>query len=141
MQSELEAFYADGKEHLIAPCRPTQLIEKESTQEEYEAFLAEFASGLLKHGIEMQESDAEIQDQDNMVRFNQGFYIAKTSDLSKMSTEAPVTEDGYYRLLLDAHMEGMTMAADFIYSRDGKFMLIDCYDVDIQEVFVSCEEK
>ena len=39
-----------------------------------------------------------------------------------------------------SHMEGMTMAADFIYSQDGKYVLIDCRDVDVQEVFVTCGE-
>lgn len=45
----------------------------------------------------------------------------------------------YYFLQLDAHMEGMSMGVDFIYSADGKFILVpmDC-GTDITIAF--CEQ-
>ncbi len=57
-----------------------------------------------------------------------------------MALREPAYDGGVYEIDLDAHMEGMTMAADFIYSRDEKFILIGCSDVDVQEAFVSCGE-
>lgn len=139
MESALYSFYARQKEAIIAPYRATELCEADSTEEEYEVFVAEFEQRLSELDYELKESDVQAQDQDYMVRYND-FYIAKTTELSKMSIEEPQYEGDEYHIVLDAHMEGMTMSADFIYSRDGKFILIDCNDVDIQEAFVRCGE-
>lgn len=70
------------------------------------------------------------------LQIKNSFYIARSCDLSKMDVVEPYYEGGYYQIDLDAHMEGMIYSADFIYSRDRKFVLIDCNDVDIKEAFV-----
>nr|MBQ8253710.1 hypothetical protein [Lachnospiraceae bacterium] len=139
MESALYSFYAGQKEAIIAPYRATELCEAGSTEEEYDKFIASFERELSEKGYELKESAGEAQDQDYMVRYGD-FYIAKTSDFSKMTIKEPEYEGDNYHIVLDAHMEGMTMSADFIYSRDGKFILIDCNDVDIQEAFVTCGE-
>ncbi len=139
MDSALYSFYAGQKDAVIEPHRAAALRETESTEEEYESFIAEFERMLSEKGYELEKSADVAQDQDDMIRYGD-FYIAKSSDLSKMEVKAPEYEGDYYKIVLDAHMEGMTMCADYIYSCDGKFILIDCNDVDIQEVFVSCGE-
>lgn len=138
IRSALDGFYINQKAPGIDPYHATELRKAESTQAEYDAFVAEFEAKLSNIGYELKESTPEMQDQDNMIRYNNEFYVAKSSDLSKMALRAPAYDGGGYQIDLDAHMEGMFMSADFIYSRDGKFILIDCSDVDVQEVFVSC---
>ena len=138
MESALYSFYTGQKDPIINPYRASVLQETDSTEEEYNRFIEEFAARLSDIGYELQESVAEAQDQDEMIRYNDEFYIARSADLSKMAIREPGYEGGYYQIDLDAHMEGMTMAADFIYSQDGKYVLIDCRDVDVQEVFVTC---
>lgn len=71
-------------------------------------------------------------DQDYLRRFSlsdvgKSFYTAQTSDLDKLRTSKR-SYDEYYTLELDAHMEDMSMITDFIYSADGKFILVpmDC---------------
>ena len=140
MESALYSFYAGQKEAIIEPYRAKMLREVDSTEEEYNRFMEEFAARLSELGYELKESVAEAQDQDDMIRYNDEFYIARSADLSKMAIREPEYDGGYYQIDLDAHMEGMTMSADFIYSQDGKFVLIDCRDVDVQEVFVTCGE-
>lgn len=139
LESALYSFYAGQKEGTIAPYRADSLREADSTQEEYDNFIAAFEKQLSQIGYELKKSDEVAQDQDYMVRYGD-FYIAKTEDLSKMEIREPEYEGDYYHIIQDAHMEGMTMKADFIYSRDGKFILIDCIDVDVQEAFVTCGE-
>ncbi len=139
MQSTLYSFYAGQKEGIIAPYRSTELRETDSTQEEYDTFVAAFESKLSEKGYELEKSADVAQDQDYMIRYGD-YYIGKTSDFSKMTIEEPQYEGDEYHIVLDAHMEGMTMSADFIYSRDRKFVLIACNDVDVQEAFVTCGE-
>ncbi len=139
LQNEINTFYADGKSSLIDPYRPLQLVEKESSGEEYEAFVIEFARCLSEMNIKLKEDGETTQDQNNMIRYNSEFYIAKTSDLSRLEIKEPSWEGGYYQIVLDAHMEEMTMNADFIYSKDAKYILIGCNNVDIQEAFVQCD--
>ena len=139
LDSVLDSFYAGQKEETIAPCRADSLRKVDSTQEEYDNFIAAFKKQLSQIGYELQKSDEVAQDQKYMVQYGD-FYIARTADLSEMEIGEPEYEGDYYHIILDVHMEGMTMKADFIYSRDGKFILIDCNDVDVQEAFVKCGE-
>lgn len=137
MESALYSFYAGQKDAVIEPHRATTLRKTESTQEEYDRFIEALRRKLSEKGYGLEKSADVAQDQDDMLRYGD-FYIAKSSDLSKMEIKTPEYEGDYYEIVLDAHMEGMTMAADFIYSRDGKFVLICCNDVDVQEAFVTC---
>lgn len=136
MENALKGFYASQKESRLEPYYAYELQSVESTQEEYDAFVSEFAKRLAANGYELEKSKEEVQFQDYMTWYNNSFYIARSCDLSKMDVVEPYYEGGYYQIDLDAHMEGMIYSADFIYSRDGKFVLIDCNDVDIQEAFV-----
>lgn len=136
MENALNGFYASQKESLLEPYYAYEIQSVESTQEEYDAFVERFAERLSENGYELEKSKEEVQFQDYMTWYNNSFYIARSCDLSKMDIVEPYYEGGYYRIDLDAHMEGMIYSADFIYSRDGKFVLIDCDDVDIREAFV-----
>lgn len=136
LRMKLDAFYAQQKAPVIDPYRATEIRETGSTQDEYDAFVAAFRQRLAEIGYDLNESADKVQDQDHMVRYNNEFYIARSADLKHMSLDEPTGEGDCYRIELDAHMEGMTMSVDFIYSRDGKFILIDCNDVDVQEAFV-----
>ncbi len=137
MESALYSFYAGQKDSVIEPHRATALRKTESTQEEYDRFVESLGRKLSEKGYALEKSADVAQDQDYMIRYGD-FYIAKSSDLSQMEVKMPEYEGDYYKIVLDAHMEGMTMYADFIYSYDGKFVLIDCNDVDVQEAFVTC---
>ena len=137
MESALYSFYAGQKDSVIEPHRATALRKTESTQDEYDRFIETFGRTLSEKGYELEKSADVAQDQEHMIRYGD-FYIARSSDLSKMEIKSPKYEGDYYEIVLDAHMEGMTMDADYIYSCDGKFVLIDCNDVDVQEAFVTC---
>lgn len=127
IKNALDGYYASIKEPLLEPYRPRELISVESTQEEYDAFLESFFERLEGSRAEESESDQAYLRRFTLPDTGQSFYTAKTSDLDKLPT-VKKNHDGYYGLELDAHMEGMTMGTDFIYSADGKFILVpmDC---------------
>lgn len=139
MEDALSGYYAAVKEPLIASHRPTELISVESTQEEYDAFLDSFFDRLEEIQVEERESDQEYLRHFCLIDTGKCFYTARTSDLDKLPAVGRGGE-GCYVLELDAHMEGMTMNTDFIYSGDGRFLLVpmDC-GTDVITAFCEIE--
>lgn len=137
IEDALNGYYAEIKEQLIEPYRPRELITVDSTQEEYDAFLNTFFDKIGEGQVTELDSDQDYFRYFSLSESGKNFYTAKTSDLDKLPT-AKRDFDDYYFLELDAHMEDMIMTADFIYSRDGKFILapMDC-GTDIMIAF--CE--
>lgn len=127
MKDALTGYYASIKEPLIQPHRPGELVSVESTQEEYDAFLASFFDKLGGCRVEETDSDQDYFRYFYLPDTGKHFYTARTSDLDKLPTGKRDSDD-YYVLQLDAHMEGMSMSADFVYSADGRFILVpmDC---------------
>jgi len=139
MEDALSGYYAAIKEPLIAPHRPAELISVESTQEEYNAFLDSFFDRLEGSQVEEQDSDQEFLRYFCLIDSGKCFYTARTSDLDKLPAVGRGEGDCYV-LELDAHMEGMTMNTDFIYSGDGRFLLVpmDC-GTDVITAFCEIE--
>lgn len=137
IEDALNGYYAEIKEPLIEPHRPRELISVDSTQEEYDAFLEEFFGKIGAGQVTEPGSDQDHFRYFYLPESGKGFYTAKTSDLDQLPTSKRDFDD-YYFLELDAHMEDMVMSADFIYSGDGKFILVpmDC-GTDIMIAF--CE--
>lgn len=136
IQEALDGYYAKGKEPLIEPYRPKELVSAESTQEEYDDFLAQFLEKLDTGCVE-EESDQEYFRRFYMEETGQTFYTARTEDIEKLPA-CKRSIDDYYYMELDAHMEDMVMAAEFLYSADHKFILVpmEC-GVDVITTF--CE--
>ncbi|MBQ8596251.1 MAG: hypothetical protein IJ409_00540, partial [Lachnospiraceae bacterium] len=136
MSSELEAFYASTKEEQVAPFRPKQIEEAESTQEEYDAFVEAYIRGL-ESGWEEVESDQDYLRYFRNKELNRYFYIGRSTDLKNMSLMEPSVQGETYGIMLDAHMEGMTFGMNFVYSKDKKFVLLyDWNDPDLILPFV-----
>lgn len=124
MENELRNYYAEIKEPLIAPYRPYTLESVVSTEEEYDAFMADFL-GRLDGDWQEQESNQNYLRYYVNTETGDNFYIGKTTDLENMNLESPADEDGYYGIALDAHMEGMVFGMDFFYSPDKKFIMVN----------------
>lgn len=136
IRDALTGYYASVKEPLIEPHRPRELISVESTQEEYDAFLASFFARLNGCVVEEVDSDQDYLRYFYLPDTGTHFYTAQTGDLDDLPTRKG-NGDTYF-LQLDAHMEGMSMGVDFIYSADDRFILvpIDC-GTDVMTAF--CE--
>ena len=129
MDSELEQYYADIMEEYIAPFRPVQLELTDCTQEEYDAFIELYLDEL---GGDWEELKS---DQPNFRYFrstidSKYFYIGKSMDLEMMELEFDDTY-GYYKILLNAHIEDMIYGTDFYYNNNSKFILVDVSDTDM----------
>lgn len=133
----LNEYYATVKEPLIEPHRPKELVCVDSTQEEYDAFLAQFFEGIGADSVTEVESDQEYFRCFYLGDKGKYFYTARTSEIEKLPTGRRSTDD-YYFMELDAHMEGMVMGVEFVYSADGKFILVPMEnDTDMMVAF--CE--
>lgn len=119
----LNKYYAETKEPLIESHRPKELISVSSTQEEYNAFLEQFLEKLGSDQVMEEESDQDYFRRFCMTDTGKRFYTARTDDMDNLPTAKRNTGD-YYYMELDAHMEGMVMGVDFIYSADEKYILI-----------------
>lgn len=119
----LNKYYAETKEPLIELHRPRELISVSSTQEEYNAFLEQFLEKLGSDQVMEEESDQDYFRRFCMTDTGKRFYTARTDDMDNLPTAKRSTGD-YYYMELDAHMEGMVMGVDFIYSADEKYILI-----------------
>lgn len=124
MENELRNYYADIQEPLIAPHRPYTLESVESTEEEYDAFMADFLGRLEGDWQERESGQKHLRYYVN-TELGDDFYVGKTTDLEYMNLEPPANEDGYYGIALDAHMEGMVFGCDFFYSPDKKFIMVN----------------
>lgn len=135
IDSALDGYYAAAKEDEIEPYRPKELVSVDSTQEEYDAFVAKY---LKEAGL---DSSEEIEsDQDYFRRFYDSdadgyFYIARTADMDQLPTRE--TDDGYFEMELDAHMEGMTFNQSFVYNADQKYILL-FYDENPDKILPFC---
>lgn len=125
MDVEISGYYADIKEHLIDPYRPYELKSVESTEEEYDEIVEAYLEILGTDTWEETESDQKYLRCLWSEEEHKEVYIGKTTDLENMCITPPTWEGEYYQIELDAHMEDMTMLTDFVYSKDGKFMLVD----------------
>jgi hypothetical protein len=140
MSDKLEAYYASTKEEELAPFRPVELYQVESTQEEYDDFVAVYLEQLGEGWVEIEESG-----QNHLRYFRNGeenryFYIGRTMDLEELNVQRPAEEGEQYALVLDAHMEGMVFSMGFVYSSDKKFILLyDKNDPDMLIPFVELE--
>lgn len=123
IQDALDGYYAAAKEPLIEPHRPKELVSVASTQEEYDAFLAQFIEKIDADHVTEEDSDQEYFRRLYISDTGKRFYTARTDDMENLPTGKRSTDD-YYYMELDAHMEGMVMGADFIYSADGKYILV-----------------
>ena len=126
MERTLDAHYAYTQGDLLDPYRPGELMEIECTDEEYDAFVAEYLECL---GDDWEETESDQKDLRLLYNGTEKIrlYVGKTEDIQNMSvclTSFSATGDSYYTIDLDAHMEGMSYSAEFIYSADGKFMLV-----------------
>lgn len=136
MKDALDAYYASTKEEEIAPYRPVELYQEQSTAKEYDAFVTAYLEQL---GGGYTEADSG---QNCLRYFRNGeedryFYLGRTMDLEEMNVQRPGEEGKPYSLVLDAHMEGMVFSMDFVYSSDKKFMLLyDQNDPDIILPFI-----
>ncbi len=117
----LDGYYVKVNEEAMEPYRPKELISKESTLEEYDAFVEKYLEVLgWDPSMEMDSG------QDGFRYFYNkdiAFYIARTADMDML----PIVEGNngsYYTMELDAHMEGMTMCMDFYYNGDYKYLII-----------------
>ena len=137
MSTEINRYYADLKEPLIDPYRPTNLMSVDSTEAEYNAFVAKYLSKLDDGWVEG-DSDQEYL----RYFYNDGdyFYIGRSADIDKLDIRELSGTDVYYEIYLDAHMEEMSIRTDYIYSADSKFILVDCHDTDMMLAFVGADE-
>lgn len=137
MEAALNAYYASTKEELLLPYRPAELQMLASTQEEYNHFVEAYLERLgTDKWEEAKSSQAHLRYLKNTAS-SEWLYIGRTADLESLSLTPPANADGYYCINLDAHMEGMTYSADFIYSADGKYFLVyEVNDPDILLPFV-----
>lgn len=137
IKEALNEYYAVVKEPLIEPHRPKELVFTDSTQEEYEAFLTQFFEKIGADNVTEVESEQEYFRRFYLADQGKYFYTARTSEIEKLPVRKRST-DGYYYMELDAHMEGMVMGTDFIYSADEKYILVPMEnDPDVMIAF--CE--
>lgn len=137
MEGEIDGYYGAIKEPLIEPHRPRELIQVESTQEEYDAFLESFFGKISDGQVEEVDSDQDYFRYFYTQDTGKSFYTARTSDLDKLPA-GKRDLDEYYFFELDAHMEDMIMLEDFIYSADRKFILVPC-DSGTDVMLAFCE--
>ena len=137
IKEALNKYYAAVKEPLIEPHRPSELVFADSTQEEYEAFLAQFFEKIGADNVIEVESDQEYFRCFYLSDKGKYFYTAKTSDIEKLPAVKRSTDD-YYYMELDAHMEGMVNGTDFIYSADKKYILVPMEN-DTDMLIAFCE--
>ncbi|MDE7429012.1 MAG: hypothetical protein K2N00_07065, partial [Lachnospiraceae bacterium] len=123
IEEALNGYYAVVKEPLIESHRPRELVCEDSTQEEYEAFLGRFFEKIGADNVIEEESDQEHFRRFCLSGKGKYFYTARTGDIEKLPARKRSTDD-YYYMELDAHMEGMVMGTDFIYSADQKYILV-----------------
>ncbi len=137
----LQRYYESVKEPLLSVHRPKELVKEESTEEEYEQFLADFFN---KIGFDLsmeRESDQEYFRLFENTETSSRFYTARTCDLDKLPTVKDPIEE-YYQMDLDAHMEDMKCRTNFIYSANQKFILVpDWNDTDIMLTFCGENDK
>lgn len=123
IEEALNEYYATVKEPLIEPHRPKELVSVDSTQEEYEAFLAQFFEKIGADNVTEEESDQEYFRCFYLLDKGKYFYTARTSDIEQLPAKKRDTDD-YYFMELDAHIEDMVMKTDFIYNADKKYILV-----------------
>lgn len=124
IEDALDSYYASTKEELLLPYRPTELKMIDSTEEEYNAFVKDYMERLGVDEWEERESDQDYLRKLVNADTSEYIYVGRTADLGEMSPWKFSTSDEYYRMDMDAHMEGMRYSADFIYSADGKYLLV-----------------
>ena len=135
IRSAINKYYSDLKEPLIAPYRPTDLVSVDSTQAEYDAFIASYLSKLGEGWVE-KDSDQEYLRCFHNEQTDDYFYIARSADINKLNIELPGGNDDYCIIHLDVNMEDMTICTDYIYSVDFKFILVDYRDTDAMLAFI-----
>lgn len=123
IQEALNEYYATVKEPFIEPHRPKELVSVDSTQEEYEAFLAQFFEKIGADNVTEEESDQEYFRCFYLLDKGKYFYTARTSVIEQLPAKRRDTDD-YYSMELDAHIEDMVMKTDFIYNADKKYILV-----------------
>ncbi|MBO5389590.1 MAG: hypothetical protein J6A59_15960 [Lachnospiraceae bacterium] len=122
---ELDRYYTDLNESFVEPYRPLSVELVDSTVEEYDEFIKEFLSVL---GGEWQEGESN---QDHLRYFyneftDEEFYLGRSENLKKMNIYQPNNStEKYCKIQLDLHMENMYHEADFYYSQNKKFILVD----------------
>lgn len=137
MSDKLNVYYVSTKETQIAPFRPFELQEKESTEEEYNAFIKAYLEAPGMEGYAETESDQDYLRYFRDEEAGRYFYIGRSADLKHMQVEEAVAGKDVCRIVLDAHIEDMTFSMNFVYSQDKKFVLLyDGNDVDTILTFV-----
>ncbi len=139
MEAAMDAYYASTKENLLLPYRPTAIQPVESTTTEYDAFVEKYIETLGYDTWEEAESDQEYLRRLDSKTDSTRLYVGCTTDLELLQLSPPTRDDGYYMINLDAHMEGMTYSADFIYSADGKYFLV--YDENNPDILLPFIQK
>ncbi len=135
INEEFDKYYAGLKENQIEPYRPVELYSVDSTQEEYDAFIKEYLNAIGGQWQE-RESDQEYLRYFYSTTDDRYFYIGRSADLSQMNVDDRYE---YYCLALDLHMENMAYKADFYYSANYKYILVDATDTDMTLAFAGVE--
>ncbi|MBQ8247612.1 MAG: hypothetical protein IJZ42_10810 [Lachnospiraceae bacterium] len=135
MDWEIEKFYRDKMEPVIAPFRPTDIEIADSSAQEYEQFISDYLATLGEDWKEYPCDQNHLRYFYNEVT-RDGFYLGRSADLNNMDIETPTDEGEYCMIHLDAHMEDMTIRTDYIYSADKKYILVNCADIDLILTFI-----
>lgn len=127
MQEYIEAYNVSVHEDWLEPYFPYEIMETESTEEEYNVFVNDLLERIDNPDwVEMSSNKPGLRYFEN-TETGQCFYIGRTADFDKMELTEPYSEDyplwGLVWARIDVGSLGvMTMDMNFVYSPCGKYI-------------------
>ncbi len=127
MQQYIEVYNVSVHEDWLEPYYPYEIVETESTEEEYDVFVKDLRERIDDPAwVELTSNKSGLRYFEN-AETGQCFFIGRTADFDKMELTEPYSEEyplwGLVWSQLDTTSLGtMTLEMDFVYSPCGKYI-------------------
>ncbi len=122
MQEYIEVYNVSVHEDWLEPYMPYEIVETESTEEEFDAFINELLYRIEDPAwVEMISNKPSLRYFENL-ETGQCFFIGRTTDFDKMELTEPYSEDYPLWGIVWADIGMITLEMDFVYSPCGKYI-------------------
>ncbi len=127
MQEYIEVYNVSVHEDWLEPFYPYEIVETESTEDEYDIFVEDLLERIDDPAwVELESNKSGLRYFEN-TETGQCFFIGRTADFDKMELTEPYSEEYPLWGLVWSRIETtsigtMTMEMDFVYSPCGKYI-------------------
>lgn len=126
MQEYIEVYNVSVHEDWLEPYYPYEIVETESTEEEYDAFVNDLLERIDDPAwVELSSDKSGLRYFEN-VETGQCFYIGRTADFDKMELTEPYSEEyplwGLVWAYVNVGGSRMSIEMNFVYSPCGKYI-------------------